>query len=360
MKKIIFLGDFFYDYDYVKEDIKELSEFIKRNDYDVILNLEGTYKTDKPLVKWITLKQNRKVIEILKMLNVKAVNIANNHMLDWQENGLKRMIKDLENNSIPYFGAGLNLSDALKPLILEYEELKVGLLGFGWWLSECVPAKKKSAGVAPLKRKLVLKQVNDIKDKVDRIVVNLHWGYEYEKYPLPIHREFAHELIDSGVDLIIGHHPHVIQAKETYKNKGIYYSLGNFYFGSRRKRHMDIPIDKTNTARYGMGVVLNLEMNKTSELYFDSNYEFTTLIDNINVEDISDVPMDTYNQYFRDNKTSNKKKPYFYSKDIFKNNVKEIYYKMKVNVRSVYFYTLKQLGIYDSYRDYKDKKFMNK
>jgi len=72
--------------------------------------------------------------------------------------------------------------------------------------------------------------VNKIRDQVDFIVVSLHWGFEYEPQPHPRQIEDAHRLIHAGVDLILGHHPHVIQGIERYRGKYILYSLGNFLF----------------------------------------------------------------------------------------------------------------------------------
>ena len=81
--KLLFLGDFYYDYDYIAEDIKKISDFIKKNNYTTILNLEGSIKTNNIAKKVVKLDFSDKFIEVLKMLNVQAVNLANNHIMDY-------------------------------------------------------------------------------------------------------------------------------------------------------------------------------------------------------------------------------------------------------------------------------------
>ncbi len=75
-----------------------------------------------------------------------------------------------------------------------------------------------------------MKALHDLEEIVDFIVVYSHWGYEYEHEPNIIQRQLAHEFIDAGADLVVGSHPHVIQSSEVYRDKHIYYSLGNLIF----------------------------------------------------------------------------------------------------------------------------------
>jgi poly-gamma-glutamate synthesis protein (capsule biosynthesis protein) len=81
-----------------------------------------------------------------------------------------------------------------------------------------------------LDKEAVQKSARDLASSSDILVVNIHWGEEYKADPNNRQKEMAHLLIDAGVDVIIGHHPHVVQTVETYKNKPIFYSLGNFIF----------------------------------------------------------------------------------------------------------------------------------
>jgi len=205
--KLLFLGDLFYDYHDIKKDIISLGNIIKKNNYHVILNIENPIKTNKPIKPWINLYNTEAIIAVLKELNVIAVCLSNNHIMDWRRDGFNKLLKILTENNIQYFGAGLDLEEALEPVVLEVSGQKIGLLGFGWEEAMCVYARKNRPGVAPLRKDTILKSINQLKESVDLIVVNTHWGYEYEIYPLPIHRQLAHQMIDQGANIVIGHHP---------------------------------------------------------------------------------------------------------------------------------------------------------
>src|SRR5690606_25004266 len=105
----------------------------------------------------------------------------------------------------------------------------------------CIPATKKSEGVASLESTRLLQQVKDEKQRGRKVVVYLHWDYELEVYPQPTHRYLAKQLIDHGADLIVGCHSHCLQGFEKYKNKYIFYGLGNsvfdegYYFNGKLK-----------------------------------------------------------------------------------------------------------------------------
>jgi len=117
--KILFLGDLFYDYNTIKNDIISIGKYISKNNFITILNLEGPLLgDDSEQKKQYSLCNSKKIIDILKLLNVKAVNLANNHILDQGYTGLERLIDQLEKNSIMYFGAGKNYAQAIKPTFI--------------------------------------------------------------------------------------------------------------------------------------------------------------------------------------------------------------------------------------------------
>lgn len=323
MEKLLFLGDFLYNYEEINEDIEEISKWIKRNGYKVILNLEAPLKSNKALPKWINLYNTEVVFEVLKKLQVIAVNLSNNHILDWSEEGLENLIKKLKQHNILYFGAGRNIEEAKKPLIIEYNGKKIGLVSYGWKVEMCEQAEKNKAGVNPLEEELIITQCKELKEKVDILIVNFHWGYEYEIYPLPVHRKLSHKLIDENlVDCIIGHHAHVIQAKEIYNKVNIYYGLGNFYFGSRRKNFENRGIKEWHKmSRYGLGIGFNKEL-KPTEVYFKYylSEDKTKIFKKYDVFDISNIKLENYNSYFKKNRTS-RRRPSLY---IYNNFEKEI------------------------------------
>lgn len=291
--KILFLGDFYYDTEKEQEDIKDIIEYFNKNQYQCVLNLEGALvKTDTPNHKkrGPNLAHSSTSVEILKKMNTIGVCLANNHMMDYEEKGLEKTIVLLEENQIKHCGAGKNLNEAIQPMFLDGN---IYICNYGWNIEETQYATNTRAGCAPKKENVILKQIENLrKNKKAKIIVQLHWGFEYNLFPMPLDRKLAYKIIDAGADMVIGHHPHCIQCFETYKEKPIYYSLGNFYFGSRRDRfsnkifHCEQKKDRCN---YGVGVVYDSETNKIEKelvFYYDKEMNVTKIQENADIEQL--------------------------------------------------------------------------
>lgn len=269
--KVLFLGDFFFNYENEPSDFKEICKFIKDNDCCVILNLETSLSSKGSPVKkrGPNLFSSGSAIKALKDLNVIAVTLANNHVMDYGVEGLTETIKMLDAAGIKHLGAGRDIEEALRPLVLYVEGKQIIVTNYGWNIEETVYATKKTAGCAPLQRNLIVKRTNDIKNKYPnaKLINIFHWGFEYNTLPMPLDIDFAHKCIDSGCDMIIGHHPHVIQPKEKYKKGVIYYSLGNFYFGNRRNLfNKEFPLEKEiYYSNLGVGIKLDIKEWKLDE-----------------------------------------------------------------------------------------------
>jgi poly-gamma-glutamate synthesis protein (capsule biosynthesis protein) len=110
--------------------------------------------------------------------------------------------------------------------------INIAFLAYSWDFIGSVNATKNHFGTAPLKTDIIRDDILGIKELADIIIVSLHLGYEREQYPLPSQRNLAHKIIDLGGNIVIGHHPHVLQGIEYYKNGVIAYSLGNFVFST--------------------------------------------------------------------------------------------------------------------------------
>lgn len=276
MGKLLFLGDLFYDYDTISNDIEEISEWVKKNEYSVILNLEGPLSNNgnKKKKRGPNLLNSPFTIDVLKRLNVVGVCLANNHMMDYGEGGLKETLAILDANQILHTGAGMTITEAVKPMVLESEEQIITVQNFGWDIEETVYATNKSCGCAPRDEDLIVNQTKKLKSQ-ETILVNVyHWGFEYNLYPMPWDIDLAHKSIDAGCDLIIGHHSHNIQPKETYKEKNIYYSLGNFYFASRRGSfNKRFPGKVKNMCDYGAAVVYDTVSRQSQEFIIFYNKE---------------------------------------------------------------------------------------
>lgn len=307
MEKILLLGDLYYDYDYISDDINEIAEYIRKNNYKVILNLEGPLHQSRQKVKkrGVNLHQNAITIEILKKLNVVGVTLANNHIMDYGKIGLEETIKILKKNNIKYCGAGENIHEALKPMKIELDKKSIYIFNYGWNIEETRYANLYKSGAAPQKERIILKQLKNIKNNQKNININiLHWGFEYNIYPLPKDVELAHKIIQNGSDIVIGHHPHNIQCYEEYDNKRIYYSLGNFYFGSRREKFKNRTFNyKTkNMCDYGLGVVFDVDkkiVEKEIIFYYDQNEKCTKIIEN---NELKEQLIDNITEIDKDNK----------------------------------------------------------
>lgn len=231
--EIIFTGDFSSSGIFSKKirmqesifDIKILDAF-KHSDF-VHLNLEnpitdGDYRNKKG----ICLKAPLETAEYLKEHGVNICTLANNHIMDCGINGIKDTISLLEKNGIAYYGIG----GYDKYIILKKNQLKIALIasvhkeGPLW----------NGTGIAPFNFNLeqIRLLVNEIKSKEDPdyIIYNYHGGTEFNIIPEPKRRSFFKKLIETGINVVIGHHAHVPQGIEEYKNGIIVYGLGNFCF----------------------------------------------------------------------------------------------------------------------------------
>lgn len=179
-----------------------------------------------------------KTADTLQWLGFNVLSMANNHTMDYGGSPITKTRKALIKRGISPFGAGKNLDEARKPAIRTVRDTKFGFLGYSIGHSPLVFASKKRAGAVPYNMKIMLDDIKSYRSKVDVLVISLHWGVEYEKEPSKNQIKVAHTLIDAGADVILGHHPHVMQGIEFYKGKLIAYSLGNFLFD---QKHKDTP-----------------------------------------------------------------------------------------------------------------------
>jgi len=160
----------------------------------------------------------------LHEVGIKAVNLANNHTFDYGLDGFRQTIIALQNFKIAYFGAICDGKQS--PFLFHDGSCSIGVLGYTIGSTE-----ESGIGVALLSERRVKEDIMGLKSRnVDRIIVNLHWGEEYVAYPSTQQQRVARRMIDWGADVIIGHHPHVVQGIERYKDGLIFYSLGNFNF----------------------------------------------------------------------------------------------------------------------------------
>ena len=199
-----------------------------------IINLETTLTNSAQTVhKTFHFKAAPDKIKTLTEARITAVNLANNHILDFSEEGLRDTLSILNAAGIKYAGAGMDDREAAATVVLGYGNIRLGMLGFtdnepGW------QAGPFHAGInyidlfkAPGQEK-ALSCIQQLAKEVDIVIVSIHWGPNMKEAPNPVFIEFAHKMIDHGADIIHGHSAHIFQGIEIYKNKLILYDTGDF------------------------------------------------------------------------------------------------------------------------------------
>ncbi|MFH1643937.1 MAG: CapA family protein [bacterium] len=203
---------------------------LQKNNFNIV-NLETTFtRSQKAIPKVFNFKSDPDNVEVLKIGNIEIVNLANNHILDFSAQGLSETIKVLDENNILHAGAGEDIELARKPAVIEKEGIKIGVLGYtdnepDWLATQNKPGTN-FIEVGDIEK--IKKDVNELKNEVDVVVVSIHWGPNKIIRPTQEFVNFAHKIIDCGVDIIHGHSAHFFQGIEIYKGKVIMYSAGDF------------------------------------------------------------------------------------------------------------------------------------
>ena len=233
--KISVVGDIsFAGQKYAQPSLKCFSTFLPvfREADLVIGNLESPLlNTGEAIPNKCTLRGNPGWADILREANIGLVSLANNHVMDYGEAGLMQTIKHLDQNQIIHVGAGTNINEAAAPRFLEIHGIRLALLARSSVIvSSPTYAKDKRAGVAFFDKRETILAVQNCKKEADAVLLLFHWGLENYHYPSYHQRQLARELLEAGVDIVVGHHPHVVQGIEKINGKEVVYSLGNFQF----------------------------------------------------------------------------------------------------------------------------------
>jgi len=163
-----------------------------------MVNLENPLTTrGTPVDKQFNFRALPEYIEVLKRGGIDLVTIANNHIYDYSSQGLFDTIDHLKSGGIKHIGAGKDLNDARKPVILDVKGLRIGFLAYYGLRkhSDSYPATDRSAGTALRKLTYIKKDIQRLKNDADFIVVNFHWGIEKENQPGDDQILFAHHVI---------------------------------------------------------------------------------------------------------------------------------------------------------------------
>lgn len=243
--RILFAGDIFFDRairrgmerrgtEYFWEPIKPLL-----NSYEFkVGNLEGPiWETASTTLDTMTFAFQPELVRPLKDLGFTALSLANNHALNQGRAGLENTRRTLEAWKVISFGDPNNLAEA------------------SYWAGELGSRRIALVG----EHDLIANGQQDIEKVIGRlkgegyfVIVYPHWGAEYVTTIPADERMRAHRLIDSGADLIIGAHPHVVQPIEVYRDRVIFYSLGNLlfdqYFSADTMRGLMVGMELTSSS----------------------------------------------------------------------------------------------------------------
>jgi poly-gamma-glutamate synthesis protein (capsule biosynthesis protein) len=182
---------------------------------------------------------------------IDIVSCANNHMMDWGLVGMRDTLSSLDKVKVKHSGVGGTWQAACEPAIVTSKGIRIAFLSYLAFrgssaLRTCTPAQKATAGIAvipcdgstitPEGLSVLQNDISNARSRAELVFVSFHWGNQGEPQPTVYQKALGRKAIDLGADMVIGHHPHVLQPTETYKGKPIFYSLGNFVAPNCRGR----------------------------------------------------------------------------------------------------------------------------
>lgn len=169
--------------------------------------------------------------EAMATAGFRALSFANNHCFDYGEVAFHDTLEALRRNGITPVGAGASLAEARTPAMFHINGVNVAFLAYSLLGPHWIWATQDESGVTPMNPLVVGQDLQRVRKQADVVIVSVHWGVESRAVPYPRIVEMAHDCIDNGADVILGHHPHVPGSIEVYRDRPIFYSLGNFIFG---------------------------------------------------------------------------------------------------------------------------------
>ncbi len=255
--KVLIAGDFcpryrvqpLFDKDDYSSVLSEAKDVIKQSDYSIV-NFECpvVIKDSKPITKQgPNLKTNLNGLKGIKYAGFDCVTLANNHFYDFGENGVDDTLSALAELEIDYCGGGKNIAQASKIFYKDINGERLAIINC--CEHEFSVAQTNKAGSNPLNPIQQFYAITKARENADYVLVIVHGGHEFYQLPSPRMKEIYRFFIDAGADAVVNHHQHCYSGYEFYKNKPIFYGVGNFMFDIE-------PIKTDDTWNYGYMVEL--------------------------------------------------------------------------------------------------------
>src|SRR5690554_2655087 len=234
---ILITGDLVISKEYHSSNIDDnIVSLFKNSDLNIV-NLEApvtnsnkTINKTGPNIK----SHEQSTKDVLDKLDIDVVTLANNHVLDYDEQGVADTLSFCKANNIRPVGAGMNLEEASKTLYVDTIEGKIAIINFAE--NEWTCATKETAGANPMDLIENFKQIKKAKEKADFVIVIVHGGNEHHHYPSPRMVKQYRFYAENGADAVVGHHTHCVSGYERHKNVPIFYSIGNFLFPKENQK----------------------------------------------------------------------------------------------------------------------------
>lgn len=244
MIKLLFAGDYcpgsrvadLIDKKQYREVFGDVKTIIEKSDYSVV-NFECPVVINKadPIFKnGPNLKTNTNAVEALQYAGFKLATLANNHLYDYGKTGVEDTLNTCKEYGIDVVGGGVDLKDAQK---IFYKQIKNKVFAFvNFCEHEFSIATKNSGGANPLNPTINYYQILEAKKNADYVIIITHGGHEHFQYPSIRMKQTFRFFVDVGADAVINHHQHCYSGYEIYKDKPIFYGLGNFSFDEEDQR----------------------------------------------------------------------------------------------------------------------------
>lgn len=228
-----------------------------------IVNAEApitSYRKKIEFWKKYVYRSNPRALSAFVNAGIDAVTLANNHVLDYRYAGFSDFLRRLKKAGMHYFGGGSDEASARRPLVLDFQTVRVALLNYmdnygPYYGVYAFFAEDDRGGIAMLTEQNLARDIASAREDADVVVAIIHAGDNY-KPVTRVQERYARYAIDAGADVVIGHHPHIYQEAELYRGKPILYSLGNFVFNTPGK----------DWFRYGIVARLIVEGKKLSRI----------------------------------------------------------------------------------------------